>query len=98
MKNMPATTQIINISDQLLAWYDLHQRKLPWRAVGDEVPDPYRVWLSEIMLQQTQIVTVVPYFNRFIKLAFFLSLKSIILANLKNNSSKLGTFSGIMCN
>ena len=82
MKNMPATRQIINISDQLLTWYDLHQRKLPWRAVGDEVPDPYRVWLSEIMLQQTQIITVVPYFNRFIKL--WPGIKNLADADINN--------------
>src|SRR5215470_12003750 len=49
----------------LLAWYDRHRRKLPWRALPGERPDPYRVWLSEIMLQQTTIKAVVPYFARF---------------------------------
>jgi hypothetical protein len=39
----------------LLAWYDRHRRKLPWRALPGETPDPYRVWLSEIMLQQTTV-------------------------------------------
>ena len=82
MKNMPATRQIINISDQLLAWYDLYQRTLPWRAAGDEVPDPYRVWLSEIMLQQTQIITVEPYFNRFIKL--WPGIKNLADADINN--------------
>jgi A/G-specific adenine glycosylase len=37
----------------LLDWYDRHRRDLPWRAAPGETPDPYRVWLSEIMLQQT---------------------------------------------
>ncbi|MGH6840314.1 MAG: A/G-specific adenine glycosylase, partial [Methylocella sp.] len=37
----------------LLAWYDRHRRDLPWRALPGEAADPYRVWLSEIMLQQT---------------------------------------------
>src|SRR5829696_9017185 len=46
----------------LLAWFKRHKRDLPWRASRD----PYRVWLSEIMLQQTQVVTVVPYFDRII--------------------------------
>jgi A/G-specific adenine glycosylase len=50
----------------LLAWYDRHRRKLPWRAAPDERPDPYRVWLSEIMLQQTTVKTVAPYFIRFV--------------------------------
>jgi A/G-specific adenine glycosylase len=50
----------------LLAWYDRHRRDLPWRARPGETPDPYRVWLSEIMLQQTTVVTVAPYFVRFV--------------------------------
>jgi A/G-specific adenine glycosylase len=49
----------------LLAWYDRHRRDLPWRAAPGAHPDPYRVWLSEIMLQQTTVVTVAPYFDRF---------------------------------
>jgi A/G-specific adenine glycosylase len=53
-------------SADLLAWYDRHRRALPWRAAPGERTDPYRVWLSEIMLQQTTIKTVVPYFVRFI--------------------------------
>jgi A/G-specific adenine glycosylase len=51
---------------QLLAWYDHHRRDLPWRAAPGVRPDPYRVWLSEIMLQQTTVVTVAPYFDRFV--------------------------------
>jgi A/G-specific adenine glycosylase len=50
----------------LLAWYDRHRRDLPWRARPGEAPDPYRVWLSEIMLQQTTVATVAPYFARFV--------------------------------
>jgi A/G-specific adenine glycosylase len=50
----------------LLAWYDRHQRKLPWRAPPGERADPYRVWLSEIMLQQTTVKTVGPYYARFL--------------------------------
>jgi A/G-specific adenine glycosylase len=49
----------------LLAWYDRHRRVLPWRAARGETPDPYRVWLSEIMLQQTTVKAVAPYFARF---------------------------------
>jgi A/G-specific adenine glycosylase len=52
-------------SADLLAWYDRSRRKLPWRALPGETPDPYRVWLSEIMLQQTTVKTVGPYFARF---------------------------------
>ena len=50
----------------LLAWYDRHRRAMPWRALPGEVPDPYRVWLSEIMLQQTTVAAVAPYYNRFL--------------------------------
>src|SRR5262249_25880151 len=53
-------------SAALLAWYDRHRRDLPWRARSGVRPDPYRVWLSEIMLQQTTVVTVAPYFDRFV--------------------------------
>ncbi len=50
----------------LLAWYDRHRRTLPWRAPGGERPDPYRVWLSELMLQQTTVRAVAPYYARFL--------------------------------
>jgi len=50
----------------LLAWYDRHRRTLPWRAAPGERADPYRVWLSEIMLQQTTVKAVGPYFARFL--------------------------------
>jgi A/G-specific adenine glycosylase len=50
----------------LLAWYDAHRRDLPWRARPGERPDPYAVWLSEIMLQQTTVATVKAYFERFL--------------------------------
>ena len=50
----------------LLGWYDLHRRRLPWRALPGERADPYRVWLSEIMLQQTGVKTVAPYFLKFV--------------------------------
>jgi A/G-specific adenine glycosylase len=49
----------------LLGWYDRHRRRLPWRALPGEGGDPYRVWLSEIMLQQTTVKAVMPYFERF---------------------------------
>ncbi|MGU3538498.1 A/G-specific adenine glycosylase [Methylobacterium sp. A54F] len=51
----------------LLAWYDRHRRVLPWRALPGERPDPYRVWLSEVMLQQTTIAAVKPYYARFLE-------------------------------
>ncbi len=61
----------------LLAWFDRHGRKdLPWQRA----PSPYRVWVSEVMLQQTQVATVVPYFERF--MARFLSLADLAAAPL----------------
>ena len=51
---------------KLLAWYDRHRRDLPWRARPGTRPDPYRVWLSEIMLQQTTVAAAKGYFARFI--------------------------------
>ncbi|WP_170791257.1 A/G-specific adenine glycosylase [Ruegeria lacuscaerulensis] len=59
-----------DVSSELLAWYDRHARKMPWRvspvdrAAGVR-PDPYRVWLSEVMLQQTTVAAVRDYFMRF---------------------------------
>jgi A/G-specific adenine glycosylase len=50
----------------LLQWYDRHRRRLPWRPLAGERADPYRVWLSEIMLQQTGVKTVGPYFEKFL--------------------------------
>jgi A/G-specific adenine glycosylase len=50
----------------LLAWYDRNRRKLPWRPLPGDRADPYRVWLSEIMLQQTGVKTVGPYFQKFV--------------------------------
>jgi A/G-specific adenine glycosylase len=50
---------------RLLAWYDANARVLPWRAANGVKPDPYRVWLSEIMLQQTTVPAVRSYFEKF---------------------------------
>ena len=55
-----------DLPSRLLAWYDRHRRVLPWRAGPGERADPYHVWLSEIMLQQTTVVTVGPYFQDFL--------------------------------
>jgi A/G-specific adenine glycosylase len=51
---------------RLLDWYDRHRRRLPWRPLSGEPADPYSVWLSEIMLQQTGVKTVGPYFEKFL--------------------------------
>jgi len=56
------------LSTKLLKWYNKEQRELPWRAKPGVAPNPYHVWLSEIMLQQTVVKTVIPYFNKFISL------------------------------
>ncbi|GAO39882.1 A/G-specific adenine DNA glycosylase [Sphingomonas changbaiensis NBRC 104936] len=54
-------------AETILAWYDRHARTLPWRSPpGASPPDPYRVWLSEIMLQQTTVAAVKPYYERFL--------------------------------
>jgi len=65
----------------LLAWYDRHRRDLPWRAARGEESSPYRVWLSEIMLQQTTVRAVAPYFERF--LARFPDLEHLAAAPLE---------------
>ncbi|MGL3213823.1 A/G-specific adenine glycosylase [Bradyrhizobium sp. BR 1433] len=61
-----STDQQADRPARLLAWYDRHRRTLPWRAVAGERADPYRVWLSEIMLQQTTVRAVGPYFEKFV--------------------------------
>ena len=55
----------VDASQALLCWYAVDKRRLPWRAEGGARPDPYRVWLSEVMLQQTTVAAVKPYFERF---------------------------------
>ncbi len=54
---------IEQIREQLLTWYDHNKRDLPWRGETS----PYRIWVSEVMLQQTQVVTVIPYYHRFLE-------------------------------
>src|SRR5579885_512220 len=67
-RRVPAAAPAPELSDLpglLLSWYDRHHRDLPWRVRPGERAEPYRVWLSEIMLQQTTVATVSPYFDRF---------------------------------
>jgi A/G-specific adenine glycosylase len=64
----------------LLAWYDSHRRELPWRAGPGTRAEPYHVWLSEVMLQQTTVATVVPYFHAF--LARWPSVEDLARADL----------------
>ncbi|MGE3148155.1 MAG: A/G-specific adenine glycosylase, partial [Pseudorhodoplanes sp.] len=54
-------------ADALLRWYDRHRRRLPWRAERGQRADPYGVWLSEIMLQQTTVKAVAPYYAKFLQ-------------------------------
>ena len=62
----PTLSTAAPISSLLLEWYDRHRRVLPWRALPGEVADPYRVWLSEIMLQQTTVKAVTSYYTKFL--------------------------------
>lgn len=62
---------------RLVAWFHAHQRRMPWR----DQPEPYRVWVSEVMLQQTQVDTVIPYFSRFI--ARFPDVRTLAAADLQ---------------
>ena len=66
---------------RLLKWYDAHARRLPWRATSGKTPDPYTVWLSEVMLQQTRVATVEPYYHAFLKR--WPSLESLAGASLE---------------
>src|SRR5271156_6880457 len=54
---------LATFQSNLLTWFRAHQRDLPWR----ESRDPYRIWIAEIMLQQTRIAAVLPYYHRFLK-------------------------------
>jgi A/G-specific adenine glycosylase len=64
--NASSTAIAPDVAPALRAWYQDHARKLPWRALpGAPPPDPYRVWLSEVMLQQTTVAAVIAYFERF---------------------------------
>lgn len=56
-----------DLSTSLLEWYDKHGRTLPWRVKGSAHPDPYVILVSEFMLQQTTVKTVIPYFHRFMQ-------------------------------
>ncbi|MCD4723035.1 MAG: hypothetical protein K8S13_24725 [Desulfobacula sp.] len=60
--NLKQQADIYLFQDKLTKWYHVHHRNLPWR----ESHDPYHIWISEVMLQQTQVKTVIPYFLNFI--------------------------------
>jgi A/G-specific adenine glycosylase len=63
---MPSLLAPSALADKTLAWFDAHARALPWRAKPGERADPYRVWLSEILLQQTTTSGAAPYFAKFL--------------------------------
>jgi A/G-specific adenine glycosylase len=71
-----AEEDLQNLSDQILAWYARNQRSLPWRKTRN----PYHIWVSEVMLQQTQVQTVIPYYSRF--LSRFPSVQALASASL----------------
>lgn len=63
--------EVAELRGSLLGWYDEHQRQLPWRDIAKADGDPnqkaYAVWVSEIMLQQTRVTTVIEYYKRWMK-------------------------------
>src|SRR3954469_19879978 len=73
----------IDFQRSLLRWYRTNRRDLPWRVAkkmpASQTPDPYHVLVSEAMLQQTQVATVIPYFNRF--MAAYPTLRDLAAAN-----------------
>ena len=62
-ESTPSRATLRRMRSRLLDWYDVHQRELPWR----QTRDPYAIWLSETMLQQTRVDTVIPYWERFLQ-------------------------------
>ena len=77
-KPNPTPQTIRKIRYKLLAWYSIHRRKLPWRTKDSQTPSPYQVLVSEVMLQQTQVATVIDYFDRFLK--HFPTIEALALA------------------
>jgi A/G-specific adenine glycosylase len=77
-------------AEKLLNWYAAHRRRLPWRAEPGVRPDPYHVWLSEIMLQQTVVATVIPYYAKF--LAAYPTVRDLAAAPLDD---VLGLWAGL---
>ena len=73
--NSFSTRTLTSLRKKLLIWFDCHRRDLPWRADRD----PYRIWVSEVMLQQTTVAAVVPYFARF--LAAFPTIEALASAD-----------------
>ncbi len=55
------------VAAEALSWWDIRRRDLPWRAPAQERPDPYLVWLSEVLLQQTTATGAAPYYREFVR-------------------------------
>jgi A/G-specific adenine glycosylase len=90
MKTNLPPAQLKTFQKQLLRWFRAHKRDLPWRASRD----PYRVWLAEVMLQQTRIAAVMPYYDRFLKsLPDVESLASAPISEVLKLWSGLGYYS-----
>lgn len=80
----------VRFQQTLLAWYDRESRDLPWRKTRD----PYRIWISEAMLQQTQVATVIPYYRRFLdRFPSVEKLSQAPLTDVLDNWSGLGYYS-----
>ncbi len=87
-------TQSIDLSEQLTRWYDRARRDLPWRYAPGIAADPYKVWLSEVMLQQTTVKSVTTYFEKFItKWPTVEKLAAASLEDVLRNWAGLGYYS-----
>jgi len=86
MKSVGAGKSLAAFRKALLQWYDDHRRSLPWR----ETQDPYRIWISEIMLQQTRVAAVLDYYRRFLEQ--FPNVQALAAAS---EDSVLATWSGL---
>src|SRR5437868_14724321 len=86
MKWVTNPREVHRFQQNLLRWYLVHRRDLPWRKDRD----PYRVWLSEIMLQQTRVAAVIEYYQSFLKR--FPTVQSLAAARI---SSVLAAWSGL---
>ena len=81
--------EIILFRENLLAWFETHRRQLPWR----ETEDPYRIWVSEVMLQQTQVKKVLEYYQKFVsKFPDVESLARAVLQDLLKTWEGLGYY------
>ena len=72
----------VNPTNTLLKWYYQHGRRLPWRTMGGAHKNPYEVWISEIMLQQTTVATVLDYFDKW--MARFPNIKTLAQADIQD--------------